>query len=106
MGGGHYTAQCRSAADGGWYTCNDSSVVQQGRLMGRQEQHTCSCTDGRTAEHEPISSLCNKCSPPDISTKALSHYSHRLSRQKVCFILIQVLPDVCYHEMSPEDQGV
>ena len=34
MGGGHYTAQCRSAADGGWYTCNDSSVVQARTVGG------------------------------------------------------------------------
>ena len=30
---------------------------RQGRLMGRQEQHTCSCTDGRTAEHDYTPSL-------------------------------------------------
>ena len=34
MGGSHYTAQCRSTANGGWFTCNDSNAVQARTVDG------------------------------------------------------------------------
>ena len=34
MGGGHYTAQCKSAINSKWYDCNDSTVREDTGASG------------------------------------------------------------------------